>query len=227
MWLCLPVTVALRGQSSKITNSKQAGRHSETLSQKQNELSMVVYVYNPTMGEDKGGGWAVQGQSPLHSEFEATLGYCMRVCLKTNNSKTPNQPTDNSNNKIPTTKGVCERECVRAHTRCCLLSSAAGFQPCPSSLVSHGNVPLTLPCASPPQSGIPSAHPWSPNSEAWCIWLTKILAGRTRACIFSQSCLHSPAVCTAGLVAPNGRDGRLEKTLAFNIFSWSNQKKLN
>jgi hypothetical protein len=46
---------------------------------------MAVYVYNHSIQEPEAVGPWVQGQASLYSEFQASLGYEARSCLKKKN----------------------------------------------------------------------------------------------------------------------------------------------
>jgi hypothetical protein len=50
---------------------------------------VVVYVCNPRLREVEEGGFQVQGQHGLHSKFQVSLSYIVRLCLK-NIKKTKN-----------------------------------------------------------------------------------------------------------------------------------------
>jgi hypothetical protein len=51
----------------------------------------VAHACNPSTQEAEAEGSQIQGQPILHSEFQVSLGYRVRHCLKINQKKTQNK----------------------------------------------------------------------------------------------------------------------------------------
>jgi hypothetical protein len=64
----------------------------------------VAHAFNPNTWEADAGGFWVQGQPGLQSEFQDSQGYTEKPCLKTKQNKTKQNKTKQNKTKQNKTK---------------------------------------------------------------------------------------------------------------------------